>query len=203
MYSPDKGFVIYSQDIWWSDKWDGLDYGCNFDFSRSFFEQFGELMKKVPKISLSTEKLENSPYVNYCGWIKNCHLMTLSGYDENCYYSHGLRYSKNSLDCTYSQYLENCYFVSDSLHCNFCFFLQNSKDCQFCWHSQNLLNCSYCSFSAHLVGKEYYFLNEKMTKENYTELMKRLKEDRNFYQECEENFSKLVQKIPQKSNKNI
>jgi hypothetical protein len=56
---------VYKQDIWWSDKWDAMDYGRNFDFSKSFFEQFEELLKVVPKISLSTEKLENSSYVNY------------------------------------------------------------------------------------------------------------------------------------------
>ena len=26
MYSPDKKNKVYSQEIWWSDKWDALDY---------------------------------------------------------------------------------------------------------------------------------------------------------------------------------
>jgi len=26
MYSPDKPFKIYSQEFWWSDKWEASDY---------------------------------------------------------------------------------------------------------------------------------------------------------------------------------
>jgi hypothetical protein len=52
MYSPDKLYKVYSQDEWWSDKWNALDYGMDFDFSKKFFEQFSELMKKVPNLSL-------------------------------------------------------------------------------------------------------------------------------------------------------
>ena len=66
MYSPDKKYRVYKQDFWWSDTWDALDYGKNFDFEKNFFEQIGALIKVVPKLSLSTEALENSPYVNYC-----------------------------------------------------------------------------------------------------------------------------------------
>ena len=66
MYSPDKAYTVYSQDIWWGDSWDAMDYGKDFDYQRSFFSQIESLIKIVPKIALSTEKLENSPYVNYC-----------------------------------------------------------------------------------------------------------------------------------------
>ncbi len=43
MYSKDEIYKVYAQDIWWSDKFDGLDYGMNFDFDKNFFEQFQEL----------------------------------------------------------------------------------------------------------------------------------------------------------------
>ena len=44
IYSPDKEFIVYEQSFWWSDKWSPLDYWKDFDFSKSFFEQF----KNVP-----------------------------------------------------------------------------------------------------------------------------------------------------------
>jgi hypothetical protein len=50
MYSPDKSYKVYSQDEWWSDKWDAMDYGRDFDFSRGFFEQINELIINVPII---------------------------------------------------------------------------------------------------------------------------------------------------------
>lgn len=48
IYSPDKPYKVYKQDFWWSDKWDPMEYGREFDFSRTFTEQFGEFMKIVP-----------------------------------------------------------------------------------------------------------------------------------------------------------
>ena len=42
-----------------------MEYGREFDFSRGFFEQFGEMMREVPKIGLSVENQENSEYSNY------------------------------------------------------------------------------------------------------------------------------------------
>jgi len=44
---------VYDQNIWWSDSWDALDYGKEFDFKKSFSEQFEELMRKVPKANLN------------------------------------------------------------------------------------------------------------------------------------------------------
>ena len=48
-YNPVLNFVIYCNDCWWSDKWDPKDYGVEFDFNKTFTEQFSELMKRVPK----------------------------------------------------------------------------------------------------------------------------------------------------------
>ncbi|MEK9166271.1 MAG: hypothetical protein AAB846_00890, partial [Patescibacteria group bacterium] len=45
---PDSPHKIYRQDIWWSDKWNPKDYGRDYDFSRSFFEQWAELFRAVP-----------------------------------------------------------------------------------------------------------------------------------------------------------
>jgi len=65
IYSSDKFYKVYDQEIWWSDKWDALDYGRDFDFSKSFFEQFGELMKEVPRMSIFGKNNENNFYTNH------------------------------------------------------------------------------------------------------------------------------------------
>jgi len=44
MYSPDKQYKIYHQDIWWSDEWDASDYGRDFNFNKNFFEQFETIL---------------------------------------------------------------------------------------------------------------------------------------------------------------
>ena len=48
MYSPENRFPVYDIKEWWSDSWDPMDYGQDVDFSKSFFEQFKELIKKKP-----------------------------------------------------------------------------------------------------------------------------------------------------------
>jgi hypothetical protein len=65
MYSPDKPFKIYEPKLRWSDQWNPLDYGRAFDFKRPFFEQFAELMKQVPRISLYQNNVENAEYTNH------------------------------------------------------------------------------------------------------------------------------------------
>jgi len=49
IYSPDKPYKVYDQKIRWSDARDPMDYGRDFDFMKSFTEQFHELMREVPR----------------------------------------------------------------------------------------------------------------------------------------------------------
>src|SRR3989339_1492471 len=59
-YGNHTGITIYSQDAWWSDKWNAKSYGRKYNFDKSFFEQFAELMKEVPQLSISVWNSENS-----------------------------------------------------------------------------------------------------------------------------------------------
>jgi hypothetical protein len=49
IYSPDKFYKVYDQKFWWSDAWDPMDYGRDFDFDKRFGGQFGEFMIDVPR----------------------------------------------------------------------------------------------------------------------------------------------------------
>src|SRR3989344_828807 len=42
LYPEGTPFPVYSQKAWWGDSWDALGYGRDYDFSKSFFEQFAE-----------------------------------------------------------------------------------------------------------------------------------------------------------------
>ena len=52
IYSPDKPYKVYDQKVRRSDSRDPMDYGMDFDFSKTFTENFRELMIKVPRTSL-------------------------------------------------------------------------------------------------------------------------------------------------------
>ena len=47
----DKGmeFPVYSNEYWWSDKWSASDFYAEYSGEKSFFKQFHELFKKVPR----------------------------------------------------------------------------------------------------------------------------------------------------------
>lgn len=65
IYSPDKPYKVYDQKIWRSDARDPMNYGMDFDFTKTFTENFGELMIQVPRISVLNGYNENSEYTNH------------------------------------------------------------------------------------------------------------------------------------------
>ena len=65
VYSPESPYTVYDQKERRSDKWNPLDYGQEYDASRSLFDQLHELMLKVPRVSIVNTNSENSEYTNY------------------------------------------------------------------------------------------------------------------------------------------
>lgn len=61
--------------FWLSDARDPMEYGREYDFSKTFTQQFGELLKAVPHPNLMAFENENSQYVNYVWHCKNCYLL--------------------------------------------------------------------------------------------------------------------------------
>jgi len=174
VYSEDKPFPVYENDYWYSDKWDALSYGRDFDFSRPFFEQFKELMHAVPQLSRSAVSNDNSDYTNQCGWCRNCYLIFEADYDENCLYSSYIYDSKFCMDMTMATKCQLCY---ESIDCENCYnikFSQNCKNCSDSWFLKNCIGCKNCYGCVNLRNKEYFFLNEKLDKESYEKKSKDL-----------------------------
>jgi hypothetical protein len=74
IYHPEENFITYDRDTWWGDSWDPCDYGVDYDFSRSFFEQFRELLERVPHMPLFDSKSVNSRFCNTTVEQKNGYL---------------------------------------------------------------------------------------------------------------------------------
>jgi hypothetical protein len=74
IYSPDKPYKVYAQDEWRSDKWDAMDYGREYDFSKTFTENFKELMLVVPRANFYGTNNENSDYTNHCNYSNSCYM---------------------------------------------------------------------------------------------------------------------------------
>lgn len=86
MYRPDSDYKIFDQKVWWSDSWNAMDYGRDFDFAQTFSENFCLLSLDVPRMSLNIVQNENSDYVSFAGYNKNCYLIYTADQNEDCMY---------------------------------------------------------------------------------------------------------------------
>ena len=115
MYSSDKAYTIYHQDSWWEDSWNPMDYGQTFNFDRPFFDQFSELIHKVPQLGLFNTQNENSQYANFIGKCKNVYMSSVVWYDcEDIYYSSWIFRTKDVVDCFNLTDCTNCFECIDS-----------------------------------------------------------------------------------------
>ncbi len=167
IYSAGSSFKVYDQDVWWSDAWDSLEYGREFDFGQPFFKQYQELMHSVPRLSIVNRNSENSDYCNYSNQNKNCYLCFGGHENENCAYSWYNWKDKDSLDCLSvikSQLTYNSNYGNDLYNCAF---LEYSFDCVDCNFGYDLVGCQNCFLCANLRRKQYCFRNQPLTKEAY------------------------------------
>jgi hypothetical protein len=139
---------VYSSDEWWSDRWNPLDYGRDFDFSRSFFEQMSELINEVPKLAIVNFNSENSDYTNISADNKDCYLIVESSNNENSYYGYWLQLSKDIIDCAYVNNSSLCYectSIDNSYNLKFSHRCMDCKDSYFLKDSEGCSNCFACS----------------------------------------------------------
>jgi len=174
MYSSDSIYKIYDKEYWWSDSWDPLSYGREYNFSKPFFEQFDELLKNIPLQSLQLMNSVKSEYCNYIDNNKNCYLLFGTGFSENSRYSNRSSFSKDSQDLLASSHNELCF---DLVDCFECFSLVSSENCIGCVNSYFLYscrNCNNCFGCSNLVSKSYCFFNEQLKREEYLEKIESL-----------------------------
>ncbi|MFH1012655.1 MAG: hypothetical protein V1760_02815 [Candidatus Peregrinibacteria bacterium] len=189
-----KGYKVYSPEEWHGDGWDSLDYGCDFDFNRPFFEQFNELLRDVPKLSLMQVANENSPYTTGTGYCKNCHLINSSEYCEDCYYGKLFQRCKDCMDSAYLYDSELCYECFNCRKCHHCVHLYYSQNCSDCWFSENLTGCRNCFFCTNLTNKQYYFMNEPLPKKEWEKRVEEFKGSHRNFVKAKEVLDKLRQK---------
>ena len=203
VFAPDKPLTVYCQPCWWSDKWDPLEYGREYDPARPFFEQFRELQLRTPYMSLITsyQQLVNSEYINHAGNSKNCYLIFNADYCENVLYSKVLVNNKDSMDCTMLGESELCY---ENINCGKCSRVFYAEDCMSChdvYFSKLLTGCTNCFGCVNLRNKSYCIWNQQYTKEEYEQKIREFNLDS--YSSIQELISQaraFWQKSPHKFN---
>ena len=204
MFSPESGLNVYDRDIWWSDQWDPTSYGKEYDFSKSFFQQFQDLLYRVPLASLGNSNIVNSKYVNHTEDLKNCYLVYGSMSCENVSYAEGGLNLKDSQDLFIVMKSEQCYedvlcsglyktnFSYDSDDCiesaflSSCINLQNSIGCV------NLRHKSNCIFNKQYTKEDYGKLKAEYDLGSYKKLEKFKEEYCSFLKEQPRRFASIL-----------
>ncbi len=200
-FSKEKENVVYDIAFWWGDGWDRLATGRAYDFSKSFFEQFAELLKVAPLPALHRAPSfdENSDYTNYAGKNKNCYLLFDSDKNRDCIYCHSINSSENVLDSFRLTTCELCYETIDSVNCYDCRFIQNCQNCSDSWFLSNCIGCKNCFGSVNLRNKQYYFCNQPLTKEAYLDKIQALRlHDYLHIEQWKREFDRIKKTFPQK-----
>ena len=200
VHSQKTEFPVYCRQCFWGDNWNAFDFGRDFHFNRSFFEQFLDLMKVVPHRNLFiTGENENSEYINCAGNSKNCYFLSASGRNEGCMFGNGLSKSVDCMDIYFGDGNELCYELINCSRCYNVKFSQDSIGCSDSWFLKSCTGCKNCFGCVNLQNKEYYFLNEKLSKSDYEKKLKDLKLNSfNSLKDMRANFQKLLLKFPKR-----
>ena len=167
MFPSDSEIKPIDKGIWWSDKWDWRKYWMDFDFSKTFFEQFNDLLIKTPLPHIMIADDENSLYTNHTYKNKNCYLCFAWNILEDSLYCYNAENSKNCCDCLFVYNCELCY---DCIHSINCYNLKYSIHCSNCSDSSFLIDCKNsknCFFCWNLNSKQYCINNQQYSKEEY------------------------------------
>ncbi len=204
LYSPKSWYKIYDYNIRRSDQWDALDFGQDFDFSKTFAEQFDTLMKNTPHPNLFIINSENCEFNNSIVDSKNSYMCFGNNDLENTHYVSDSMKTTNSNDIWWSGNIENsyecsscgnmykCFYCYSSANCSNSFFLQNCDGCQDCIMCFGLQNTKYYIKNKQYSPEEYAKKKEELNLWDYNNLQAKIKEFQIFLSEQPHQFATIV-----------
>lgn len=199
VYSPGTGIPVYEHKAWYSDQWDGLEYGRDFDFGRPFFDQFHDLRRAVPHCSLDVKTgNENCDFIHLGSHNKDCYFVFAASDNEDSHYSTFLQRNKDVVDSYFIFESERCY---ECIDCYNCYNVRHSQYVQNCSDSSHLYNCKSCSNCfgcVSLVGKKYHIFNKPYPKEQYHRHLQAMRSDPALLKKAEREIARLRSESPQK-----
>ncbi len=171
IYNLEAPFPVYSVSEWWSDDWDAMDYGIDFDNRKPFFSQLLQIFNTAPRAAVMNSQTENCEYSNQINQSRNCYLIFGGLDDEDCDYGHIVWNCRDSVDNLYLFKSESCYQCIDCLGSTKLFY---SQECESCVDNVGLFDCRNCLNCIGCVGqvsKSYYIFNKPVSKEEYREFL--------------------------------
>jgi hypothetical protein len=166
-YNPELGYRMCTPEEFWALSVDNSEFGREYDFSRSFFEQFDQLLRAVYWLPLNATNCEGSDYINGAYGAKNSYLCFGIFNSEDCLYSYMLNHCSDCLDCIdalQSQYCYDGHMLRNCYECRHCRQCSNCSQCVLC---EDCIGCQNCLLSYGLRNASYCIENQPLTKEQY------------------------------------
>ncbi len=195
LYPKDSSYTVYCSGCWWSDNWDPKSFAQDYDSSKKFFEQYAELQKKVPRLSLMNLNAIRTDYANGTSDNKDCYLIFAGEYNEDCMYSRLIQKCKGCVDCAFIHASELCYEcidVRECFKCMYCEQCQSSTDLLFCYNMRNSNNCIFCTNGRNISNA---ILNVKYTKEEYEKKKAEIFSSYETIEQAKKEYAELKNKI--------
>lgn len=196
IYQPSASFPVYCPDCFGRDDWDPLTYGREFDFSRPFFEQYCELQRLVPRVSIFQTQSEGSAFSVHSSRNKNCYLVSSVHESENVLFGDLCRGCRDCLDLYSCDAMELCFQCLFSLNCygseylEHCVDVHSSAWCLDCRGSSMLIGCVGLRQSTNAI------LNRAATPEQCAAVRAQLHGDRAFAEQFFAEFERLCNRHP-------
>ncbi|OGI91368.1 hypothetical protein A3A09_01870 [Candidatus Nomurabacteria bacterium RIFCSPLOWO2_01_FULL_42_20] len=207
MYNPKSPYTVYCHECYNSDSWDPRDYAMDYNESKPFFEQFGELIKKVPKmttyITTGLGPNVNSDYTNTAGGNKNCYMVFNSGLNENVLYSRGVTSCRDSLDMYFTTEIELGYELVNTHKASKIIWSKNNPACLDCAFLLNCSGCTNCFGCVNLRNKSYHFFNQPLSKEEYQDKVNKIMGSYREMEKFRKEFEDFSLQFPRRENNNL
>ncbi|HAE36553.1 TPA: hypothetical protein DEP30_02165 [Candidatus Nomurabacteria bacterium] len=203
IYSIESEINAFCNKCWWSDKWDPTDYSVDYNFSKSFFEQFDTLVKKVPHMAMVNDNgvgSVNSEYTHDFSFSKNCYMVFCAWNIENAMYSYYLIAGKNISDSL--NVMVNNEWIYESIQPENCYQIKYSHFAVNCIDSSFIFdcrNCSDCFMCSGVRNKKYCFKNEQYTKDEYEKILKEYRLDTfSGVEKAKKEYDQFILKTPRR-----
>jgi hypothetical protein len=208
MYHPKSPYTVYCLNCWYSDQWDVSNYEKDYDPAKPFFQQFNELVLKVPKVAVYATASGgvpniNSDYINFAGGNKDCYLIFNCPHNENCAYSRGIKDCKDVFDSYFGNTNELIYEGINIQKSSRIFFGVNVSSSLSSYFLLNCSGCSDCFGCVNLRNKSYYFFNQPMSKEEYKSKVADILGSYQKLEEMKKQFVEFTLQFPRKENRNL
>ncbi len=203
IYAQNNASEVMCPKCFFGDKFNPEDYGIEYDPTKSFFEQFNNLLKSIPKLGIVNDEgigSVNCLYNNDIAFSKNSAMCFVAWRMENCLYSMYINVAKDVCDChcinEMSEFTYEGVVIDSVARSKYIYW---SASCTDCFFGYDLRGCTDCFMCVGLRNKQHYFKNKKYTREEYNKIIESYKlETRSGAKKAKEEFADFIKDHPRK-----